>query len=71
MRLLPFPARSASRRLLETSLLLLPHGGQRTARQNAWRAMAADAAVARVRREAASAMAEAVRRSEQGVAQAR
>jgi hypothetical protein len=72
MRLLPVPApRSAGRRLQETALLLLPHGGQRAARQNAWRAMVADAAVARARREAVAAVAEASLRSEQAVAQAR
>ena len=72
MRLLPLPApRSAGRRLQETALLLMPHGGQRAARQNAWRAMVADAAVARARREAVAAVAEATARSEQAVASAR
>ena len=71
MRLhIPAP-RTAGRRLRNTALLLAPHGGQRTARQNAWRAMVADAAVARARREAVAALAEAGRRHEQGVAQAR
>ena len=39
-------------------LLVLPAGGQRTARRNAWAGMAADAARSRAAREAASAMAE-------------
>ena len=47
--------------LTRTALLLLsavaPHGGQGTARRNAWAAMAADAARARARREAAAALA--------------
>ena len=48
-------ARSAS---LTTTLLLtsLPHGGQRTARRNAWASMSADAAMARARRDADLAM---------------
>ena len=48
-------ARAAS---LTTSVLLtaLPHGGQRTARRNAWASMSTDATVARARREADLAM---------------
>jgi hypothetical protein len=38
-------------------LTLLPHGGQLTARRNAWGAMAVDAGRARARREAAHAVA--------------
>ena len=72
MRLVPLPApRSTGRRLQATALLLMPHGGQRAARQNAWRAMVDDAALARARREAVAAVAEATARSEQAAAQAR
>ena len=50
-------ARAAS---LTTTVLLaaLPHGGQRTARRNAWASMSTDATRARGRREAAAAMAQ-------------
>ena len=37
-------------------LLLIPHGGQHTARQNAWSGMSADAVRARDRREAQAAV---------------
>ena len=49
-------ARAAS---LTTTVLLtaLPHGGQRTARRNAWASMSTDAARARGRRDADAAMA--------------
>lgn len=40
-----------------TMLLLLPHGGQRLARRNAWASMSADATRARARLEAAAALA--------------
>ena len=40
-------------------LALLPAGGQRTARRNAWSAMAADVARSRASREAEAAMAAA------------
>ena len=44
-------------RNLETAFLtVLPHGGQRSARQNAWASMSADSALARSRREAEAAM---------------
>ena len=46
-------------------LVVLPGGGQRTARRNAWAGMAADAARSRAVREAEAAMAVAVLR-EQG-----
>ena len=54
--LLP-PLGAAGRAVL---VRLLPHGGQLTARRNAWAAMAADAARARARAEAAAALAAAV-----------
>ena len=37
-------------------LLLVPHGGQHTARRNAWAGMSADAARGRDRREAQAAV---------------
>ena len=37
-------------------LLLVPHGGQHAARQNAWAGMSADAARGRDRREAQAAI---------------
>ncbi len=40
------------RHLLVSAVALLPEGGQRTARQNAWAAMSEDAHRARDRREA-------------------
>lgn len=40
-----------------TAMAMFPDGGQGTARRNAWRAMVADAAVARARREAEDALA--------------
>ena len=44
-------------RKLESLLMtVLPHGGQRSARRNAWASMSADAARARHRREADAAM---------------
>ena len=41
-------------------LAVLPHGGQLTARRNAWAGMASDAARARSRREADAALAVAL-----------
>jgi hypothetical protein len=54
------PARLATGALQSLTLLALPHGGQRTARRNAWASMSADSALARTRREAAGAMSLAV-----------
>ena len=45
------------------ALTVLPHGGQRSARRNAWSAMSADAAFARNRRDAEHAMSAAVARA--------
>ena len=51
-------------RLLESLLLtVLPHGGQRDARRNAWAAMSADSQRARQRRDADRAMDLAVLRA--------
>ena len=61
-----FPSLSLSRnvRTLETVLLtVLPHGGQRDARRNAWAAMSADSQLARQRREADVAMDRALLRA--------
>ncbi len=44
-------------------LAVVPHGGQRSARRNAWASMSSDAARARSRREADRAMAGAVVRA--------
>ena len=44
-------------------LTVLPHGGQRSARRNAWASMSADNARAKARREADSAMDRAVVRA--------
>lgn len=54
----PLPRISA---LQQVVLVLVPHGGQRTARRNSWAGMSAAAVVARNRREATVA----VRRAEQ------
>ena len=43
--------------LLISAITLLPEGGQRTARRNAWAAMSENARRARDRREAATAVA--------------
>lgn len=55
-------ARSATG-LQGLALALLPHGGQRLARRNAWAAMSSDAALARGRREAEQALTHAVARA--------
>ena len=56
-------ARAAS---VTTTVLLtaLPHGGQRTARRNAWASMSTDAARARGRRDADAAMAQSAFRAQ-------
>ena len=48
--------RRTSRTVEGLVLLALPHGGQQSARRNAWASMAADSARARARREADAAM---------------
>jgi hypothetical protein len=45
-------------------LAALPHGGQRTARRNAWAGMSAQSARSRAQREADAAIADAVHRVE-------
>jgi hypothetical protein len=60
------PSLSLKRNLanLESLLLtVLPHGGQRSARQNAWASMSSDASRARNRREADAAMDRALMRA--------
>ena len=49
------------------AMTVLPHGGQRSARRNAWAAMSEGSARARARREAEVAMDRAVARYELGV----
>jgi hypothetical protein len=48
------------RTLQSLVLLAAPHGGQQSARRNAWAAMSADATRARARRDADAAMDRAV-----------
>ena len=63
---MPFPSLTRTTSQLQSvALTLLPHGGQGTARRNAWSAMSADAATARSRREADFAMERAVLRASQ------
>ena len=50
--------------LTQLLLALVPHGGQRTARRNAWGAMSTDSARARARREADAAMTLALHRAQ-------
>ena len=60
------PSLSLKRNLatLESFVLaVLPHGGQRSARRNAWASMSSDAQLARQRREADAAMDRAVLRA--------
>jgi hypothetical protein len=56
-----FPSLTALQRtagqLQSLALTVVPHGGQRSARRNAWAAMSADAIQARARREAEAAVA--------------
>jgi hypothetical protein len=60
-------ARSATR-LQDLTLSVLPHGGQRSARRNAWSAMSSDAVLARSRREAEVAVAAAAARADRSTA---
>jgi hypothetical protein len=60
-------ARSANR-LQDLTLTVLPHGGQRSARRNAWSAMSSDAVLARSRREAEVAVAAAAARADRATA---
>jgi hypothetical protein len=46
------------------ALTLMPHGGQRSARRNAWASMSSDSALARSRREADAAMERAIELAE-------
>ncbi len=52
-------------------LTVLPHGGQRSARRNAWASMSQDGVTARARSEAGLAMDRAVARAGQMAAIAR
>jgi predicted nucleic acid-binding Zn ribbon protein len=55
------PLGRAAGQLQRLGLTVLPSGGQRTARRNAWSALAADAATAQARREAELALQAAAR----------
>ena len=57
LRPAPVPLTRAVQALV---LAVLPHGGQHTARRNAWAGMSSDAARGRARREADAAVALAV-----------
>ena len=62
--------RRSSRTVEGLVLLALPHGGQQSARRNAWASMAADSARARARREADAALELAVSASNRATARA-
>lgn len=61
------PSRTTVSRAATTAgtlfLAVLPHGGQGTARRNAWRAMSSDATLARARRDADQAVDRAAARA--------
>jgi hypothetical protein len=61
---------SATRSLQSVILMVSPHGGQHSARKNAWASMAEDSQRARQRREAESFLHLAIARAER-VAHAR
>ncbi len=61
--LIPAPLAHAPSIAGSLLLLALPHGGQRSARRNAWAGMSADAALSRARAEADRALALAELRS--------
>jgi ketopantoate reductase len=61
---------NATRNLQSLVLMMSPHGGQHSARKNAWASMAQDAQRARQRREAEAAVGAAIARAER-LAQAR
>ncbi|MCU1602738.1 MAG: hypothetical protein JWO22_3447 [Frankiales bacterium] len=58
-----FPTLPLLRNLETVLLTVLPHGGQRSARQNAWASMSADTQRAKSRREADAAMDRAILRA--------
>ena len=68
--MIPHLARTATT-VQSLAITLLPHGGQRSARRNAWASMSSDAVRARSRREADIAMSRAVAMSQQRAASAR
>ncbi len=57
------PLQRTALNLQSLALAAVPHGGQRSARRNAWAAMSADAVRARSRHEAEEVMAGAVQRA--------
>ena len=58
--------RRTTSQLQALALAVVPHGGQRTARQNAWASMSQGAVRARGRREAEAALEQALRRRQTG-----
>lgn len=68
--MIPHLARTATT-LQSLAVAVLPHGGQRSARRNAWAAMSSDAVRARARREADLAMSRAIAMSRHPAASAR
>ena len=60
--------RLVSDSLIAASLVALPHGGQRSARRNAWTAIVADTSQARARQEAKAALDHAVAQADRAVA---
>jgi hypothetical protein len=67
---IPHISRTASN-VQSLVLAVLPHGGQRSARRNAWASMSSDAVRARGRREADAAMNHAISASQRPAATAR
>ncbi len=68
--MIPHLARTASN-VQSVALALVPHGGQRSARRNAWAAMSEGNTRARARREADAAMSRAVSMAQHPAASAR
>lgn len=51
-----YPVRQSFRTARDLTMTLLPHGGQRTSRHNAWASVSADLDRSRSRREAQAAI---------------
>lgn len=58
-----FPSSRTALNVQSLVMAVVPHGGQRSARRNAWASMSSDAVRARARRDAALAMDRAVSRA--------
>jgi len=61
---IPVPLRRAPRLLISAAALAFPHGGQRSARRNAWAGMSEDATHRRARVEADEAMQASIARGQ-------